>query len=150
MDADADFLVELTAGVVSAYVAKQPVGREALPLLVEQVHAALGAAAGITANATNNLEETYEPAVPIRKSIRKDHLVCLACGAKLKSLKRHLSSNHDLSPQDYRRRYGLASDYPMVAPDYSAARSELAKKAGLGRRPQPKKKPAARSAAKKR
>src|SRR5690606_34137032 len=77
-----------------------------------------------------------EPAVPIRKSIAKDYLVCLVCGRKQKTLKRHLLTAHGLTAAEYRDRYGLSSDYPMVAPNYSTARSEMAKRLGLGRRRQ--------------
>ncbi|MER9850050.1 MucR family transcriptional regulator [Mesorhizobium sp. M0106] len=127
-----DTLIELTADVVSAYVSNNPVPVGDLPALIGQVHAALkGTAAGVTAQRPVALT----PAVPIRKSVTPDYIISLEDGKKFKSLKRHLSTHHGLTPDEYRAKWGLSADYPMVAPNYSAARSTLAKTMGLGRKP---------------
>jgi len=122
-------LVDLTADIVSAYVSNNPVASSDLPTLISDVFAAL------QRTEVDNLEpepEPAKPAVPIKKSIHPDYIVCLEDGKKFKSLKRHLRTHYNLTPEEYRERWGLASDYPMVAPNYAAARSELAKKMGLG------------------
>ncbi len=121
--------VELTADIVSAYVSNNSVGATELPQLIHQVHAALTqAATGAPAEAAASLT----PAVPIKKSVTPDYLISLEDGRKYKSLKRHLNTR-GLSPEDYRTKWGLAKDYPMVAANYSAQRSSLAKTLGLGR-----------------
>lgn len=129
-DATIDF-VGLTSEIVSAYVSHNPVPPGELANLVERVHTALtqvvGGRVGIEVPAG-----PLQPAVPIRKSITAEFLVCLEDGKTFKSLKRHLRAKYDLSPEQYRAKWGLASDYPMVAPNYAKARSDLAKAIGLG------------------
>ncbi|GLK69122.1 MucR family transcriptional regulator [Hansschlegelia plantiphila] len=121
--------VALTADVVSAYVSNNSVATGDLPALIQSVHAAL------TGVATGKVEapvEELKPAVPLKKSVTPDFIICLEDGKKFKSLKRHLRTAYDMTPEDYRAKWGLAADYPMVAPNYASARSELAKKMGLG------------------
>jgi predicted transcriptional regulator len=122
-------MLEMTTEIVSAYVSNNTVDSMALPGLIESVHRALVSQGGIAADAAANAE----PAVAIKKSVGTEHIVCLDCGRKLKTLKRHLRADHDLSPADYRAKWGLPADYPMVAPNYSKARSAFAKQIGLGR-----------------
>jgi predicted transcriptional regulator len=129
---DKSKIAELTAAVVSAYVANNSVSQSELPKLIQEVYRTL-------ADATVGSAETFEhvelkPAVPVRKSVHPDHIVCLEDGKKFKSIKRHLRTHHDLSPEQYREKWGLPSDYPMVAPNYAEARSTLAKKIGLGQK----------------
>ena len=123
-------LIEMTVEIVAAYVAGNELPSSELPGLISTVYA--------------SLKNTHEgapvvefkelvPAVPTKKSVFPDHIVCLEDGKKFKSLKRHLRSSYDMSPDDYRAKWGLPADYPMVAPNHAAARSELAKKIGLGR-----------------
>ncbi|KUM27532.1 MucR family transcriptional regulator [Mesorhizobium loti] len=128
-----DALIELTADVVSAYVSNNPVPVGELPALIGQVHAALK---GVTAGPAPEKPAALNPAVPIRKSVTPDYIISLEDGKKFKSLKRHLSTHYGLTPDEYRAKWGLPSDYPMVAPNYAAARSALAKTMGLGRKPQ--------------
>lgn len=125
-------LVELTTDLVSAYVSNNPVPLADLPSLIEQVHQALSNLE--TGVKTSPPEEKPVPAVPIKKSITPDYLICLENGKKFKSLKRHLSSQHGMTPDEYRAKWNLPVDYPMVAPGYAAARSQLAKEMGLGRK----------------
>ncbi|MBD3847342.1 MULTISPECIES: MucR family transcriptional regulator [Bosea] len=125
-----DVLVGLVADIVSAYVSNNSVPAAELPNLIATTHAAitgLGSEAAAPA-----VEEKPTPAVPIKKSITADHIVCLEDGKKFKSLKRHLRTAYDMTPEQYRARWGLPADYPMVAPAYAEARSSLAKKMGLG------------------
>lgn len=128
---DHDELVQLTADIVSAYVSNNKVGSGELGKLIEEVHTALQKAPN--AQATPE-PEPREPAVSIRRSVTPDYIVCLEDGKKFKSLKRHLQGEHGLSPDEYRAKWGLARDYPMVAPNYARARSDLAKSMGLGRK----------------
>jgi predicted transcriptional regulator len=128
MDDQSD-LIEMTAGIVSAYVGGHTVAAGDVPALIHQVHRAL-AAVGDLAEA--EAAPAKEPAVPVKRSIAPDHLVCLEDGRKFKSLKRHLRTKYNLSPEDYRAKWNLPKDYPMVAPNYAKARSELAKQMGLG------------------
>lgn len=123
--------VERTAEVVSAYVSNNPVPKSELPGLIAQVHKALS---DLSSEPVVE-EEKPEPAVNPKRSVKPDHIVCLECGKRFKSIKRHLGAAHDLTPQDYRERWGLAGDYPMVAPDYAEKRSSLALSMGLGRKP---------------
>lgn len=123
-------LLEAAAGIVTAYVANNAVQRTDLVALIETVHAALQAGAG----GGKAEPEPLVPAVPIRKSITPDYLISLEDGRKLKLLKGYLRKVHGLTPAEYRRKWGLPADYPMTAPNYAAARSALAKKAGLGRK----------------
>ncbi len=125
-------LVELTADIVSAYVSNNTVVAADVPALIGDVSAALGQAA---AQSAVPVKEELTPAVSIKESVTPDAITCIDCGKTFKSIKRHLANSHDLSPNEYRERWGLRHDYPIVAPNYSAARSKLAKKLGLGRKP---------------
>ncbi|UVK48544.1 MucR family transcriptional regulator (plasmid) [Mesorhizobium sp. AR07] len=131
-DNNIDVLIELTADVVSAYVSNNPVPVGELPALIGQVHTALKGTAG---SVSAKEPEALEPAVPVKKSVTPDYIICLEDGKKFKSLKRHLSTDYGLTPDEYRAKWGLSGDYPMVAPNYAAARSALAKTMGLGRKP---------------
>jgi predicted transcriptional regulator len=122
-------IIEITAGLVAAYVSGNAVAAADVPGLIRSVHAAL---AGVGGEAEASAAVGKEPAVPVRRSITPDYLVCLEDGRKFKSLKRHLRTRYDLSPEQYRAKWNLAKDYPMVAPNYAQARSDLAKKMGLG------------------
>lgn len=125
-----EMLITLTADIVTAHVANNNVDGETLPSLIESVY---GALSGLGAKET--VEERPEPAVTVRASVKNDHLVCLEDGKKMKMLKRHLMTDHGMTPEEYRERWNLPADYPMVAPDYAEKRRELAKKIGLGRKP---------------
>jgi len=129
-------ITELTAEIVGAYVGHHTVATTDLPSLITTVGQEL---AGLGRAPAEPVEEKPKPAVPIRKSVMTDHIICLEDGKKLKMLKRHLKTQYDMTPDEYRQRWGLKSDYPMVAPAYAAQRSELAKKIGLGRKPEPAK-----------
>jgi predicted transcriptional regulator len=125
-----DLLIELTAEIVAAYVSNNSVAVNDLPSVITQVHAALG-------GATLPVEEVVEkqkPAVSVRRSIQNDFLICLEDGQKFKSLKRHLMTHYGLTPEQYRDKWELPADYPMVAPAYAEARSRLAKEMGLGQK----------------
>ena len=131
---------ELTASVIAAYVANNAVPTTDLPGLINSVHRALaGAASG---KEESPPQQDLKPVVSVRKSVTPDHIICLEDGKKFKSLKRHLLTSHDLTPEQYRQKWNLASDYPMVAPNYAEARSKLAKDAGLGQKRAGKKKSA--------
>jgi predicted transcriptional regulator len=132
-------LIELTADIASAYVENNTVAASELPSLINSIHQAL---ANIGAPAVV-AEPARTPAVSIKKSIGDDYLICLEDGRKFKSLKRHLRTKYNLSPDDYRAKWGLPKDYPMVAPAYAAARSQLAKQMGLGQGGRQAAKPAA-------
>ena len=121
--------IEMTADVVAAYLTNNPVAASELPGIIQAVHQALTVAAAGPAAA---VAPAPEPAVPVKKSITPDHLVCLEDGRKFKSLKRHLRTKYDMSPDDYRTKWGLPRDYPMVAPAYAEKRSSLARQMGLG------------------
>ena len=123
-----DTLLTLTADIVAAHVSNNSVAVNDLPILIQNVHQAL---AGISA-ATAAPEPKQDPAVSIRSSIKPDYIVCLEDGKKLKMLKRHLMTHYSMTPDDYRRKWGLAADYPMVAPNYAEQRRALAKAIGLG------------------
>ncbi|MEW5421432.1 MucR family transcriptional regulator [Amorphus sp. 3PC139-8] len=125
---DANF-IDLTADIVSAYVSNNTVAAQDLPGLINEVYGALLKTSG---EAAEPEPEPLKPAVPIKKSVTPDYIICLEDGKKFKSLKRHLRTHYNLSPEEYREKWGLAADYPMVAPNYAAARSELAKRMGLG------------------
>ena len=122
-------LADLTTEIVAAYVSANTIASADLGDLIGAVSHALGALGQEQAEPAKP-----EPAVPVRRSVRDDHLVCLVCGKQQKILRRHLAVVHQLSPQDYRDLFGLRSDYPMAAPGYSRKRSEMAKRAGLGQR----------------
>ncbi|MBP2547556.1 putative transcriptional regulator [Neorhizobium galegae] len=127
-----DLLVELTADIVAAYVSNHVVPVGDLAGLISDVHGALNnTASPVAVPAT---VEKPKPPVPIRKSIEDDYLICLEDGQKFKSLKRHLMTHYNMTPEEYREKWGLPSDYPMVAPAYAEARSRLAKEMGLGQR----------------
>jgi predicted transcriptional regulator len=122
-------LIELAAEIVSAYVSNNSVPASDLPTLISEVHRALSTT---NVGAREPSPEPPKPAVNPKKSVFPDYIVCLEDGKKFKSLKRHLRTHYDLSPEEYREKWGLPADYPMVAPNYAAARSALAKKMGLG------------------
>ncbi|AZO34036.1 MAG: MucR family transcriptional regulator [Mesorhizobium sp.] len=141
-------LISLAADIVSAYVSNNPVPVAELPNLIGDTHAALQRIGTPDAETAT----PQEPAVSIKRSVTPDHIVCLEDGKKFKSLRRHLNVHYNLTPDEYRQKWKLPSDYPMVAPNYAAARSALAKAAGLGRKPsgpldEPKKKSGGRTAA---
>ena len=125
-------LVELTADIVSAYVSNNTMVPADLPGMIDDIYEALSRAA---AKAALPVKEELKPAVSDKKSITPDYLICLEDGKKLKMLKRHLKTAYNMTPEEYRERWGLAADYPMVAPNYAKKRSSLAKKIGLGRKP---------------
>lgn len=121
--------IELTAQIVSAYVSNNSMPSAEIANLIGQVHAALKRVSGGQIIAT---PEPAKPAVPVKRSISSDYIVCLEDGKKFKSLKRHLRTQYNMTPEQYREKWGLPADYPMVAPNYAAARSQLAKQMGLG------------------
>ena len=135
---------ELAAEIVAAYVSNNTVRPEELGTLIGDVHTALKRA---PSGPAEPVPEPQEPAVSIRKSVTRDYIVCLEDGKKFKSLKRHLQNAHGMSPAEYRAKWGLKKDYPMVAPNYSEARSSLARTMGLGRKPSPEPAEAAQPAA---
>jgi len=124
-------VIDLTATIVSAYVGNNSVPVGELPKLIADVHAAL---ASVLSGGTvaEPAPEPTRPAVPVKKSVTADYIICLEDGKKFKSLKRHLRTHYDMSPEQYREKWSLPADYPMVAPSYAEARSSLAKKMGLG------------------
>jgi predicted transcriptional regulator len=130
-----DLKIELTADIVSAYVRNNPVPASALPELIASVAASLS---GLVKGAAPAQAEPQIPAVLIKKSVRPDYIISLEDGRKFKSLKRHLKSSYGMTPDEYRAKWNLPSDYPMVAPNYSKTRSDLAKSLGLGRKPSQK------------
>lgn len=134
--ARSDDLLKLAAEIVAAYVSNNSVSIGELPAMIKSVHATLGGLSGGTAT---DIQTAQKPAVTIKKSITPEYIVCLEDGKKLKMLKRYLRSRYSLSPEEYRAKWGLPPDYPMVAPNYAAQRSEFAKKIGLGRSSPPSK-----------
>lgn len=124
-----DDLLQLTSTIVSAYAAHHSIAHSELDGLIRQVYGSLEGADKAAA------EERKEPAVPVRRSVKRDFIVCLECGSQHKMLKRHLRREHGMTPAEYREWWELKSDYPMVAPSYAEKRSELAKRIGLGRKP---------------
>jgi predicted transcriptional regulator len=120
--------IELTASIVSAYVGNHSVPVSDIPALISQIHAALAR----VSSGADLASEPLKPAISVKKSITPEHLVCLEDGKKFKSLKRHLRTQYNMTPEQYREKWDLPGDYPMVAPNYAAARSELAKQMGLG------------------
>jgi predicted transcriptional regulator len=134
-------IIEMTAEIVAAYVENNNISTGDLPALIQSVHRALTS----VATGSEAVEPApKEPAVPVRRSITQDFLICLEDGRKFKSLKRHLRTKYNMSPEDYRAKWGLAKDYPMVAPSYAKARSDLAKQMGLGQGGRQAAKPAKR------
>lgn len=121
--------IELTAGIVSAYVSNNSVATGEMPALINQVHSAL---MRISSGSKDVSGAPPKPAVAVKKSITPDYIICLEDGKKFKSLKRHLRTQYNVTPEQYREKWGLPPDYPMVAPNYAAARSRLAKDMGLG------------------
>ena len=128
---DYNEIASLTADIVSAYVSANTIVAADLPGLIETVSAALHEA---EQKSGQPLAVELTPAVPIKKSVTPDHIICLEDGKRFKSLKRHLNTHFNLTPEQYREKWGLPYDYPMVAPNYAASRSALAKKMGLGRK----------------
>jgi predicted transcriptional regulator len=124
-----DEILRMVTEIVAAYVSKNPVAPGDLPVIIRNVHATLGG----MSNGGDPASSTHAPAVPIKKSVTPDYIVCLEDGKKLKMLKRYLRSRYKLSPDEYRQRWNLPPDYPMVAPNYAKRRSDFAKKIGLGR-----------------
>ncbi|PPQ38684.1 transcriptional regulator, MucR family [Rhodoblastus acidophilus] len=124
----------LVAQILSSYLSNNTVAPADLTSVIETVKTAFGVAGGTAAAAAAEEPKKMEPAVSVKKSVNPDALTCLCCGKPFKSLKRHLQSEHNMSPDDYRATFGLKADYPIVAPNYSAQRSSLAKSAGLGRK----------------
>jgi len=129
-------LIELSTEIVAAYVGHNALSANDLPKLIADVYGALKALGSTSPSAP---AEPQKPAVPVRRSITPEYLTCLEDGKKFKSLKRHLMTHHNLTPQQYREKWNLPADYPMVAPNYSATRSSLAKNSGLGRKAAPAK-----------
>ena len=121
--------IDLTTTIVSAYVSNNPMPASELPALISQIHAAL---LRVSTGRTELPIEPAKPAVPVKKSMTADYLICLEDGKRFKSLKRHLRTQYGMTPEQYRDKWGLPADYPMVAPNYAVARSQLAKKMGLG------------------
>jgi len=126
-----DDLIDMTVEIVSAYVGNNPIGAAEIPSLIQQVHSALNSA---TRGGMEPAKEPLKPAVPVKKSVTPDYIVCLDDGKKFKSLKRHLRTHYNMTPDEYREKWGLPKDYPMVAPNYAQARSNLAKEMGLGQK----------------
>lgn len=124
-----DSTLSLATQIATSYLGNNKVAREDLPALIGSLHEAL--------TKLESGEEVREPAVPVEKSVKRSEIICLECGKGQKTLKRHLTSGHGLSAEEYRARWGLGRDYPLVAPDYAKRRSEMAKKIGLGRKPGP-------------
>jgi predicted transcriptional regulator len=121
--------IDLTTTIVSAYVSNNPMPASELPALISQIHAAL---LKVSTGRTELPLEPAKPAVSVKKSMTADYLICLEDGKRFKSLKRHLRTQYGMTPEQYRDKWGLPPDYPMVAPNYAVARSQLAKKMGLG------------------
>jgi predicted transcriptional regulator len=128
-DSGSDNYIELTADIVSAYVSNNSVQAGDIPSLINQVHSAL---MRVSTGQSDAPAEPLKPAVPVKKSITPEYIVCLEDGKKFKSLKRHLRTQYNMTPEQYRDKWDLPTDYPMVAPNYAAARSQLAKQMGLG------------------
>ncbi|RWM12875.1 MAG: transcriptional regulator [Mesorhizobium sp.] len=137
-------LIELTADIVSAYVSTNPVPVTSLPELISSVNSSLSK----IGQPTEPEKAAQAPAVNPKRSVFPDYIICLEDGKKFKSLKRHLDVHYGMTPDEYREKWGLKSDYPMVAPNYAAARSEMAKAIGLGRKAAPAKKATAKRKAK--
>lgn len=134
-DIDTDMqetLITLTVDIIAAHVSNNSVAAADIPQLIENVHASL---ASLRSPVAEPVAERPAPAVTVRASIKPDYIVCLEDGKKLKMLKRHLMTHYNMTPDEYRTRWNLPADYPMVAPNYAAKRRELAKKIGLGRKP---------------
>lgn len=122
--------MRMTSEIVASFVSNNPVPTDNLPEVIRSVHKTVSS---LSESKESKVEERPKPAVPINKSVTNDHIICLEDGKKLKMLKRYLRSRYNLSPDEYRRRWGLPADYPMVAPSYTERRSQFAKQIGLGR-----------------
>lgn len=140
-DISEEQLLQMTTQIVAAYVGNNTISSENLSDIIGTVHNSLK---NLNGGAVEAEPEPVKPAVPIRRSITPDYLVCLEDGKRLKMLKRHLRTTYGMSPDDYRAKFGLPSDYPMVSPNYAAQRSEFAKKIGLGKVGQERRKRAAK------
>jgi len=125
-----DDILKLATEIVAAYVSNNPIPASEVPAMIKSVHSTLGGLGGV---AQNEIQTSQKPAVPVKRSVNPDYIICLEDGKKLKMLKRYLRSNYNMTPEEYRAKWGLPADYPMVAPNYAAQRSEFAKKIGLGR-----------------
>ncbi len=130
----ADELLKLASDIVAAYVSNNPIPIGEIPGIIKSIHATLG---GLASGLATEAPLAQKPAIQVKKSITPEYIVCLEDGKKLKMLKRYLRSRYNLTPEGYRAKWGLPADYPMVAPNYAAQRSEFAKKIGLGRTPVP-------------
>ena len=124
-----DDILKLATEIVAAYVSNNPIPVSEVPAMIKSVHTTLG---GLGGSSQGEVQTSQKPAVPIKRSVNPDYIVCLEDGKKLKMLKRYLRSNYTMTPEEYRAKWGLPADYPMVAPNYAAARSHLAKQMGLG------------------
>lgn len=138
-----DTLITLTADIVVAHLGHNAVAADQIVRLIETVYASLDS----LGKPTPVVEAKAEPAISIRSSVKADAITCLECGKRLKTLRRHLGADHGLTPDQYRQRWGLPKDYPMVAPEYAKRRSAMAVELGLGRKPAPQAKPARRGRA---
>ena len=127
---EADEIMRMTTDIVASFVANNPVPTDSLSDLIASVHKTVS---GLASKETAPVQERPKPAVPIGKSITEDHIICLEDGKKLKMLKRYIRTNFSMTPDEYRAKWGLPHDYPMVAPNYAKQRSEFAKTIGLGR-----------------
>jgi predicted transcriptional regulator len=125
-----DELLKFASDIVAAYVANNPIPVGEIPGMIRSIHTTLG---GLAGGVPVDGASTQKPAIPVKKSITPEYIICLEDGKKLKMLKRYLRSRYNLTPEEYRAKWGLPADYPMVAPNYAAQRSEFAKKIGLGR-----------------
>jgi predicted transcriptional regulator len=125
-----DDLLRLTSEIVAAYLRNNPMPPSDVPAMIRSVHATLG---GLAENMRNNGAATQKPAVPVKRSVTPEYIICLEDGKKLKMLKRYLRSNYNMTPEEYRAKWNLPAGYPMVAPNYAKQRSEFAKRIGLGR-----------------
>ena len=128
--AESETLITLSSDIVAPHVSNNSVSLEDMPTLIQNIYGALAGLGNAPAP-----EVKLEPAVSVRSSVKSDHIVCLEDGKKMKTMKRHLMTDHGLTPAEYRARWGLAADYPMVAPEYAEKRRALAKQIGLGRKP---------------
>ena len=125
-----DDILKLATEIVAAYVSNNPIPVSEVPGMIKSIHSTLG---GLGGTSQGEIQTGQKPAVPVKRSVSADYIICLEDGKKLKMLKRYLRSNYNMTPEEYRAKWGLPADYPMVAPNYAAQRSEFAKKIGLGR-----------------
>jgi predicted transcriptional regulator len=130
LSARSDDVLKFASDIVAAYVSNNPIAVSEIPGMIKSIHGTLGGLAGAT---SADAPTTQKPAIPVKRSVTPEYIICLEDGKKLKMLKRYLRSRYRLTPEEYRTKWGLPADYPMVAPNYAAQRSEFAKKIGLGR-----------------